>query len=39
MTMHMTGTLIVMMVFLILLMGGLLLAVRALGARQFKNDH
>ncbi len=39
MPMHMTGTLIVMMVFLILLLGGLLFAVRTLGARKVKDDH
>jgi hypothetical protein len=39
MNMHMTGVLIAMMVFLILAVGGLMLAVRTRGARQVKDDH
>jgi hypothetical protein len=37
--MHMTSTLAVMMVVLILGVGGLMLAVRAIGAREVKDDH
>ena len=37
--MHMTSTLAVMMVVLILGVGGLMLAVRASGAREVKDDH
>ena len=39
MNMHMTGVLIAMMVFLILAVGGLMLAVRTLGAHEVKDDH
>jgi hypothetical protein len=37
--MHMTSTLAVMMVVLILGVGGLMLAVRTIGAREVKDDH
>ncbi len=39
MMMHMTGVLVVMMVFLTLLVVGVLFGMRALGAHEVKDDH
>ena len=39
MSMHMAGTLAIMMVLLIVAIGGLMLAVRTLGAHEVKDDH
>jgi hypothetical protein len=39
MSMHMAGTLVMMMLVLILGIGGLMLAIRSLGAREVKDDH
>jgi uncharacterized protein YneF (UPF0154 family) len=39
MSMHMASTLIVMMVLLIGVIGGLMLVLRTLGAREVRDDH
>jgi len=39
MSMHMTSTLIVMMVLLIGVIGGVMLALRTWGAREVRDDH
>jgi len=39
MSMHMAGTLAIMMALLIVAIGGLMLAIRAIGAREVKEDH